>query len=380
MDNLQNPILVIDETLREGMQFQGLVFSLSQRKQILEFQDALGVDICQAGYPPAHAWEAEQVRALCDHTQCKGFSTRIAGMGRAFSRDVSALLSTGIRDFHLHSHIRQDASSGEEDRIFGDMAETLADLRAKNPLAVISLAMLDIGRTTQEKLQEHAKRAIRDLKVDILSLPDTSGVLAPNRLFDLIRPIAAAASSYETRISVHCHNDMGMASANTVMGVCAGARVMEASVLGIGERNGLADLFTTARILKDQGFSMRLKTDDIDGFREYYTFVNAIVKEQTGEDLLTYTTPVFGQAVTTHVAGTHGSSFFGISKEETYYLNLLCGRHLVKKHLDASGIAYRPDRLSAITEAVKTLSARMGRRLTLPEINAIATDHSRDLP
>ena len=143
----------------------------------------------------------------------------------------------------------------------------------------------------------------------------------------------AGAVKKTTRLTLaaHCHNDMGMASANSVMGIIGGAKVLEVSALGIGERNGIADLYTTARLLADQGYDTGLDLENIDGFKAYYAFVNDIVRQQTGINLMDYRCPVFGNAVKTHVAGTHATGGFGTAKEEEFFLSLLCGRQLVKK-------------------------------------------------
>ena len=78
--NLNRKILVIDQTLREGMQFQGLVFSLKQRIKILEFQEALGIDVCQAGYPSAHPMEAAIVSRVAAHAKKNNFHIRTAAL------------------------------------------------------------------------------------------------------------------------------------------------------------------------------------------------------------------------------------------------------------------------------------------------------------
>lgn len=365
-------IVFIDQTLREGMQYRGLVFNSAQRQKILEFQEALGVDICQAGYPSAHPWEAEQVARLHAHAQKHGFAIRVAALGRALVRDVEIMAATGIRDFHLHAHIPAGASPEEQKTVFAQVAESVSWIRERSPMAEISLAMLDVGRTAPELLAAHLRSLADQGGINILSLPDTSGMMAPNLVFNLVRSLAGEAEGSGLKLSTHCHNDMGMASANTIMGVIAGATVVEATALGIGERNGLADLFTIGHVLRGQGFPMRMLTRDMAGFKAYYSYVNSIIREQTGEDVLAYTTPFFGDAVQTHVAGTHAGTAFGISKGEQFYLNILCGRNLVKKYLDSAGIPYLADRLSAITEEIKTRSAELGRSLEKGEISAIA--------
>ena len=364
-------IIVIDQTIREGMQHRGIVFSADQRKKILQFQENLGVDICQAGYPPAHVSEEENIRYLQETVQKQDYRIRIAALARAYIKDVDSLITTGIKDFHLHAHIKPGASEKEKKHQVAGIRETIEALRDREADAVISLAMLDIGTTDTVVLKETSAFLMENINIDILSLPDTSGIMAPVKLYEKIKVIARMAADFSTKISVHCHNDLGLASANTLAGVSAGAEIIEVSALGIGERNGIADIFTVGKILKDQGCEIHLKTDDTEAFKAYYQYISDICLAQTGAALLNYNTPFFGKGVKTHVAGTHAGSTFGISKEEDFYLNLLCGRHLVKKYLESRQIAFRPEQLNEITEKIKSTSAELARSLQANEIQDI---------
>lgn len=287
-------LYIIDETLREGMQHRGMVFSTDQAMIILNFQERLGIDICQAGYPPAHESEQEKLKCLVRSAAKHDFAIRVAAMGRACPGDAEILIKTDTRDFHLHAHVAKDNWLNTMDQAFPNLAATVNAIRSNCSAAQISLAFLDIGRTDPNFLYRAAQYLIDELSLDILSLPDTSGIMGPNQMHDTIAPIVKLADNSATRISVHCHNDLGMASANTVMGVVAGATVVEASVFGLGERNGLADLYTTARVLKDQGYIMDMNLEDMDTFRAYYRYIDSLCREQTGEPLLSYNTPFFG--------------------------------------------------------------------------------------
>ncbi len=362
-------IIIIDDTIREGMQFRGLVFSLEQRLTILDFQEKLCVDICKAGYPPAHESEADIVRKLYCHAQKKGHSIRIAAMGRATLHDARILLNTQVNDFHFHLHIKNNVGPNHLEQMLNDLIQTIDFIRKKDGNASISVALLDIGRS-DDPLLTQCVSFLSDHHIDIISLPDTSGMMAPNQVFEKIHPLSSKTT--DTKISVHCHNDMGMASANSVMGILAGGQSLELSVLGIGERNGIADLFTTAKMIQDQGFDVKLNTEDINTFYAYYRYVDAIVYEQTGEHLLNVNTPFFGDSVKTHVAGTHAGGEYGIASEEHFFLSILCGKGMVKKYLNQENIFYDGKRLKEITAAIKHQSITLGRRLKKDEIKTIA--------
>ena len=361
-------VTIIDETIREGMQYRGLMFSPEQRLKVLEFQEKLKVDICQAGYPPAHESEADAVRTLLKHAKKNNYNIRIAAMGRTNIHDAAILIDTSVNDLHFHVHIKNDVKQNKLDQILNDLLKTIKFVKKQNSDAIMSVAMLDIGRSDDGVL-EHCVSFLGHY-INILSLPDTSGMMAPNQIFEKINPLASRAEQAD--LSIHCHNDMGMASANSVMGILAGGRILEASALGIGERNGIADLYSTAKTLKDQGFDIHLNTDDLTTFKAYYEYVDSIVYEQTHDHLLTANTPVFGDAVKTHVAGTHAGGEYGIATEERLFLNSLCGKKLVKKYLDQKEFTYDEKKLEKITANIKNQSIALERRLTGDEIKTIA--------
>lgn len=369
MSDNHRKILVVDETLREGMQFQGIVFSLKQRIAILEFQEALGLDICQIGYPSAHPLEADLVSQVAAHARKNKFTIRTAALGRALVGDGKILCQAGLDHLHFHLHVKNDLTPEEQAKFMDQVKTFVHQVRSWQPRSPLSIAMLDMGKTDPGLLTAWVNFLSQDLDIDIISLPDTSGIMTPLQVHDKIQ--ALCPQTLKAKIAVHCHNDLGMASANSFMGILAGASVLEASALGIGERNGIADLFTTARQLKTQGLDLRVDTDNLTQFREYYAYVDAIVREQTGQQLIHCTTPAFGEGVKTHVAGTHAGGEFGTTLEEKFFLNCLCGQGLVQKYLNLENIPFPDLQLGHITAAIKTQSITLGRRLTRNEISAI---------
>ncbi len=362
---MQDKIIVIDQTIREGMQHRGIVFSYDQKKKIVGFQEKLNLDLCQAGYAPAHESEAlhlEQLSMLCKSLDYK---ISLAGMGRAVPEDAKLLVDTGINHFHLHFHMNEGL---QEKNIINSISDSIDYIRANTDYSVILVSMLDIGKMPDQLIEKILGFLAFDIGTDIVSLADTSGIMAPEQFFDKISHARAALEKSPTDLSVHCHNDMGLANANTIMGVSAGAAIIETSVLGIGERNGIADLFSTVYMLRQQGFDLNVNTGDIETFKEYYGFIDSVYKDQTGQSLISYNTPVFGRGVISHVAGTHAISSFGTRQEEDFFLNLLCGRCLVEKYLLKKNIAFDKEKLREITRQIKVTSFRLNRRVHKDEI------------
>jgi 2-isopropylmalate synthase len=257
------------------------------------------------------------------------------------------------------------------DEIFKGLAKTVGLIKSKVKDAIINLAFADVAATDFMLLAKCINYAVEDLSIDILNLPDTSGSMAPNQYQDFIKKIAKMLKGKASQIAVHCHNDMGMASANTVMGVIAGAKVIEVAALGIGERNGIGDLYSVCKQLKDQGYNMNVRTDDLDVFKAYYGFVNEICIDKLGEGPLNYNTPIFGESVKTHVAGTHGIIQYSNAVEKNYYLNVLCGKHLVKQYLNLHQIPYDRHQMKEIVRAIKNKSVELNRGLTKDEVKAV---------
>ena len=355
------------------MQYRGLMFSYAERLKIMEFQQALGVDISQAGYPPAHESEVIHIKKLCGEAVRRNYNIRISGLCRALVKDVRWMAATGLNDFSLHTSITPEMLSRQSiETLFESLKETVLFIRSKVEKPNIEVSILDIGKTDVELLKKCADFLINNLKINILSLPDTSGLMAPNQIYERVELINRLVQEKSTQIGIHCHNDLGMATANTIMGVLAGASVIEVSALGIGERNGIGDIFITGKNLKEQGFDLNLKTEQEDIFREYYEFVDAVCYRKTGIKLLNYNTPFFGNSAKTHVAGTHGIGQFGLAADQEFYLNVLCGKHLVENYLKLHKIEYQKKYLQEIVARIKDKSASTGRCVTKKEVKELA--------
>lgn len=350
------------------MQYRGMMLSAEERLKLIEYQDALGVDIAQAAYPSAHTSEREILRRIYEETSKQGLRIRIAGLGRAVEKDADLIMDTGVNDIQLHVSI----NSGNATPGMKRLDQTVRHIRKRSQNACIEVSVLDLGKIDMGFLKKMVTAIVEETDVNILTLPDTSGILAPNLLSEKISRVAEWAKDSAVQIGVHCHNDMGMATANTIAGVSAGASVMEVAALGIGERNGIGDLFVAGKNLKEQGYTMNLKTESVDVFREYYAYLDGVCFKKTGMHLLNYNTPFFGRAVHTHVAGTHGQAGFGAGVGEDFYLNVLCGKHLAKKYMVKHGIEFEENRLPDIVSKIKTFSVEKGRSLTPEEVQRIA--------
>lgn len=378
-------ILVVDQTIREGMQHRGMMFSYEERLKIIQYQNQLNVDITEAAYPPAHESEKNTLYKINKRCSETSFSVKPAGLCRALLDDVRSLIESGINQFHLHTGMSRSlvAKLGEE-KILSDLRDAVQYIREKADHPVIQVSLLDVGKTDIDHLRKLAAYLIGDLQVDVLTLPDTSGVMQPLRYHELVSDICNRNCHGKTRISAHCHNDLGMAIANTIMGVLAGASVVEVSALGIGERNGIGDLFVVGKVLQREGYGIKLDTKNVELFKDYYNYVNQLYLEKTGEPRLNFNTPYFGASAISHVAGTHGFGEYGIDTQETeasYFFNVLTGKNSLKKFALKNGFNI-DDRIAAQSvKNIKDMSSLLQRSLSGEEVihilrNNVADDKS----
>ena len=370
----EKDLIVVDHTIREGMQYRGLMFSFEERKRIAQYQERLGVDICQAAYPPAHVSEAEHLKHLHEWSVEKGHHIRIAGLCRAMVEDVQWMIDLGVIDFHLHSGINKEMLHRfGMDEIFDGVTKTVQFIRDHVDGPVINLSFADVAATDFSLLKKCVTFVAKKLHIDIVNLPDTSGSMAPHRYQQMIETVAQLLAGTSSQIAVHCHNDMGMANANTVLGIVSGARVVEVTALGIGERNGIGDLYTVSKLLKEEGYHHGIKTEDLDGFKAYYDYVNEICIKKLGEGPLNYNTPVFGDAVKTHVAGTHGIIQYSNADEKKFHLNVLCGKHLVEQYLVLHQIPHNRSRIKDIVAGIKEKCVQLDRPMNPEDVRQVVS-------
>jgi 2-isopropylmalate synthase len=245
-------ITVFDTTLRDGEQSVGVAFSPGQKVEIALELERLGVDVLEAGFPVASPGEAEGVRAVAEALR----GPVVAAMARAHEVDVEAAAAAlgPARRSRLHivlgtSPIHRELKLGlTRDEV---LERAVTVIRVARPLFdEVEFCCEDASRTEPEFLAEVCAAAV-EAGADVLNLPDTVGYAVPDEYAALFARLAAA----RVPLSAHCHDDLGLAVANTVAAVDAGARQVECTVNGLGERAGNAALEEVATALARQGYS-----------------------------------------------------------------------------------------------------------------------------
>lgn len=237
-------IAIFDTTLRDGEQSPGCSMFVEEKIELAKQLERLGVDVIEAGFPVASEGDFESVKVLAE--ECR--SVTIAGLARTTKTDVlkaaDALRSSkrsrihtfvATSDIHLEYKLKKSRDEVlQMTREAVSIASGLAD--------EVEFSAEDATRSDVHFLCEVFGAAVES-GATILNIPDTVGYALPNEFADLVRTvIARVVGNRPITISVHCHNDLGLAVANSLAAILAGARQVECTINGIGERAGNAAL------------------------------------------------------------------------------------------------------------------------------------------
>ncbi len=362
-----------DTTLREGEQTPGVVFTLEDKLRIAEMLFEVGVDRVEAGFPASSEFEKRAVKQIAKEFDDK----RVFGFARAVRRDVDEvincdcggiLLSFPPSDIHLKYKLRMDRKE------YLDKAISIVEYIKSHGLKIVYSAE-DASRTEYDWLLK-VFRSVKEAGADICRIADTVGCITPTAMNYLVRRLI---SDVGCDIEVHCHNDHGLALANSLAAFEAGAVGISTAVLGLGERTGIAA--TEELILALHNF-YGVKKFKVQLLTELCQLVSRIAKFKIWP-----TKPVVGQNAFTHYSGIHQD---GVIKNPIVYesyppelvggrrrilLGGVTGRAAVKLKLKELGIEDVNDELIAkITEKVKEASYNRKSALTDEELLELLED------
>src|SRR5688572_27595568 len=245
-------ILVFDTTLRDGEQSPGVRLNMAEKLEIAHQLVALGVDIIEAGCPISSPGDFEAVNMLSK--ELKG--VQVCGLTRAREKDIEVAAEAlkpaqnprihtglGVSDNHLQHKLKMTREQALETGVN-------AVKKARQYTDNIEYFMEDSGRAEPAYVYTVVE-AVINAGANTINVPDTTGYTYPNEYYHLIKGIRESVPNSDKAVfSCHCHNDLGMATANTLAGVMGGARQVEVTVNGIGERAGNTSLEEVVMALK----------------------------------------------------------------------------------------------------------------------------------
>jgi homocitrate synthase NifV len=328
----ESPIIIDDTTLRDGEQTAGVVFSKRDKIAIARMLDAIGVQEIECGIPAMGKEERDGVKTLVE----LGLNARLITWNRALARDIQASIDCGVTAVDISLSVSDIMIRNKLKKNREWVREQLKSALgfAKDNGLYVSVGGEDASRADIGFLAE-LMRITRDMGGNRFRFCDTLGILEPFTMYDKVRALAEAVP--ELPIEVHTHNDFGMATANTIAGIRAGATFANTTVNGLGERAGNAALEEVVMGLKHaSGIETGIDTHR---FRE----LSLLVAKASNRPLPAWKA-VVGERVFAHESGLHAD---GVLKDPTNYEGFdpaevgLTRQIVVGKHSGSSGVIDR---------------------------------------
>ncbi|MCQ5376985.1 MAG: 2-isopropylmalate synthase [Candidatus Methanomethylicia archaeon] len=375
--NFPPRIDVLDTTLRDGEQTPGVCFTLEEKLEIARKLSELGVDVIEAGFPVNSDEEMETVRTI----KGLGLKSKVCGLARCITGDIDACMKADVdrvhifiatSDIHLKYKLRID-----EEKAF-EQAVAATEYVKRHGLEC-EFSCEDATRTPLGRLVRFYN-GVEKAGADIHNVPDTVGVMEPQAMYELVSALRRKLSK---PISMHCHNDFGMATANTLAGIKAGASQAHVTVNGLGERGGNASLeqvmtAATAMYRIEHGIKLSL-------LKEASKLV-----ERCSMIKLMPNFPVVGDNAFAHEAGIHVHGV--LARAESYEpltpemvgqkRRIVMGKH-TGKHAVANFVKERynldEQQIKAIVDKVRCLTINK-KKITEGDVNAIVDSVMGSLP
>lgn len=265
-----NNVIIFDTTLRDGEQALKASLTVKEKLQIALALERLGVDIMEVGFPVSSAGDFDSVKTIAQNIK----NSRVCALSRAVDKDidVAAEALKVAEAFRIHTFIATSALHVEAKlkRSFDDVVEMAirAVKRARGYTDDVEFSCEDAGRTGIDNICRIVEAAIK-AGATTVNIPDTVGYCLPTQYGSIIADVVNLVPNIDKAvISVHCHNDLGMATANSLTAVLNGARQIECTINGIGERAGNTALEEVVMAIKTRqdmfnGLDTRINTQEI---------------------------------------------------------------------------------------------------------------------
>jgi 2-isopropylmalate synthase len=362
-------IKIFDTTLRDGEQSPGFAMNTRQKLLLAKQLEKLGVDVIEAGFPNASPEDFEAVKLIAEAcTQAE-----ICALARCHEKDIEAAMTAlkgadkprihvfiATSDIHLKHKLKISHAQAIEKAVFGvKMAKTFTPR--------VDFSPEDCTRSERGFLIEILS-AVIEAGADTLNLPDTVGYMTPYEYGDLIGFLRQNVKGIENVIiSTHCHNDLGLAVANSLAGVLQGARQIECTINGIGERAGNASLEEVVMVLKTRqdvyGAATQVDTTQL-------LATSHLLSKITGQKIQA-NKAIVGKNAFAHGSGIHQHGM--VSERSTYEimkpedvgfssthisLSKHSGRHGLTHRLNALGIHLSKEKLDEVFVRFKALASK----------------------
>lgn len=376
---LRDDIRLEDTTLRDGEQAPGVAFSKETKLAVFDALLAANVRWLEVGIPAMGGDELDALQTMLDRRD----EATLVAWNRGNRDDVEYSLNLGFEAVHMGLptspvHLADSVSKSRDWLV--DQARQLVHY-AKDRGAFVSISAEDVGRTERSFLQEYAG-IVAEAGADRLRLSDTIGILGPETYAESVSAVTAVS---DIDVQCHCHNDFGLAVANTLAGLQAGARYFHVCVNGMGERAGMPDLAQTVMALKHlYGVDLGIDTTRLKAVAEQ-------VAHASHDDIAPWQ-PVVGSNVFAHESGIHTKGMLKNSKtfepfppeevdgERRLVIGKHSGRALIERVLADEGFDVDQDLLEACLDEVRRMAIRQGGSLNSKQLCQIYADVQQRQP
>ena len=365
---MDEKLLIFDTTLRDGEQSAGTAMTVEEKLEIARSLERLGVDVIEAGFPISSQGDFEAVQRIAREVRRPIIAALAHANEKAIDRAAEALQDAA----HSRIHIFLSSSDAHLNQLLRKNREEVVEMavrsiaRARSHVDDVEFSPMDSSRTDREFLA-HLVQAAVEAGATTINIPDTVGYAVPAQYAGLLTYLREKVPQLgdSVRLSVHCHDDLGMAVANSLAGVAAGARQVEGCINGIGERAGntaLEEVIMAIRTRKDYfGVDTGINT------KELYR-ISRLVSQITGFAVQP-NKAVTGRNAFRHSSGIHQD---GVIKERTNFeimdptevgvphgelvLTKVSGRNGLRARLSELGYEPSGQELDRIFQAFKELA------------------------
>ena len=368
MNNISNQIIIFDTTLRDGEQAPGATMSLDEKIRIFLMLEEMGVDVVEAGFPIASQGDFETVREISKMSK----QSVICGLSRAVREDIRVCFDAirhakrnrihiviAVSDLHMKYKLQM-----EPDEVIARIHDCVN--YAKTLTQDVEWSGEDATRADPDFLCRCVETAIM-AGATTVNIPDTVGYTMPDEYFETIKMLRSRVPNIDRAvISTHCHNDLGMAVANSLSAVSAGARQVECTINGLGERAGNAALEEIVMALQTRKDHMPYETSIKS---KLLTPASHMVSEITGFSVQP-NKAIVGKNAFAHESGIHQDGMLkhagtyeimtpesvGLNNANKIIMGKHSGRHAFKDKLSALGYVLGENALNDAFRRFKNLA------------------------